>query len=185
MNFPDFIKTRHRTAPGAAKGWFRCSLYWLHPCCLSAKRARQHHIQHCSSVVFSKTQLFDSWTLSFGGTWLLLFWYNIIVKCFWNILEQLSWKNYVETILDIANADFISIFTLRYKQWFWALCFQCSSWTKPVLLHSSTWCTSNCCSSSFLVPGSPECKSLIFHPDTLWSCSDWLKAIIKLWSLVN
>lgn len=41
------------------------------------------------------------------GSLAFAFWYNIIVKCFWNILEQLNWQNHEKTILDIVSVDFL------------------------------------------------------------------------------
>lgn len=95
----------------------------------------------------------------------MLFWYNIIVKYFWNILEQLNWENYVKTIPDTVSADFISI-----------LCWDTSSGIElfasiPRAAQSSfsgsnTWCALHCCSPLAPAPGPPGCRWWAFHPDT-------------------
>lgn len=110
-------------------------MFWVltgHPACgFLAKSAWQNHAQPWSLLLaFQKYGC-----LSFWGTWLCFFWCNILVKCFWNILEQINWKNYVKTIPDKVSADYLN-FMLSYKQWDWALCFQ----HKAVLLDSNTWC---------------------------------------------
>lgn len=132
------------------------------------------------STIFSSVPLMLvfqkwNWLLNFEFLGNLGFAFGIILNWFWKILEQLNWKKYIKIIFDIANRLYLNF--MLSKQQIWALYNQCSSRTKPVLLDSNTWCASNCCSSSFF-QALLSSSGWSFHSDTLWSCTDWVKAII-------